>query len=436
MIDYTVDLLIFGISNKKNSNIRELSKKNLSIILVKRNKDPYKNMLVLPGGYVTDNETSEVAANRILEKETGLKDIKLYLSGVNDCVTRDPRGRTVSISYIALVDIEKINQKLIDNSDWYDIDYVANNTHIDIKLSNINNSIFFSLERKTIDKKSKLEKYYLRNERKLGFDHELIITKGLMDLRDKVQNTDIIFDLLPDNFTIGALEQVYENILKEKIINSAFRRKFADKLQITDQKVKTGGHRPSYLYKYNEASLKENQKILEEIIDIYNPETLEKTSEVISKNSAHKLGIWHGSIHLIIVNKEKTKALFQQRASSKDLYPNMWDIAVGGHVAAKETEAYACRRELEEELGLKYDDKEILFIKKYKEELSNKTINSKEIVSMFILYKDIDINNIKLQKEEVKNIKWLTKEEINKLIQEKKTIPHTEEYNLLNDILK
>ena len=55
---------------------------------------------------------------------------------------------------------------------------------------------------------------------------------------------------------------------------------------------------------------------------------------------------------------------------------------------------------------------------------------------MCILYKDIDINNIKVQKEEVKNIKWLTKEEINKLIQEKKTIPHTEEYNLLNDILK
>ena len=112
MFDYTVDLLIFGISNKKNINVRELSKKNLSVILVKRDKEPFKDMLVLPGGYVNNNETSEEAAKRILEKETGLKDINLYLSGINDGVKRDPRNRTISVSYIALVDVERINKKL------------------------------------------------------------------------------------------------------------------------------------------------------------------------------------------------------------------------------------------------------------------------------------------------------------------------------------
>ena len=112
MFDYTVDLLIFGISNKESNNIRELPKKNLSIILVKRDKEPFKNMLVLPGGYVNKDETSEEAAKRILEKETGLKNVKLYLSGVNDNVKRDPRNRTISVSYIALVDVEKIDKKL------------------------------------------------------------------------------------------------------------------------------------------------------------------------------------------------------------------------------------------------------------------------------------------------------------------------------------
>ena len=72
MIDYTVDLLIFGISNKINNNIRVLSKKNLSIILVKRDKEPFKEKLVLPGGYVNSSETSLDAAKRILQKETGL----------------------------------------------------------------------------------------------------------------------------------------------------------------------------------------------------------------------------------------------------------------------------------------------------------------------------------------------------------------------------
>ena len=126
MIDYTVDLLIFGISNKINNNIRELSKKNLSIILVKRDKEPFKDMLVLPGGYVNNNETSEEAAKRILEKETGLKDINLYLSGINDGLKRDPRNRTISVSYIALVDVEKIDRELKENSKWYDVNYYMN----------------------------------------------------------------------------------------------------------------------------------------------------------------------------------------------------------------------------------------------------------------------------------------------------------------------
>ena len=130
MFDYTVDLLIFGISNKENTNIRELSKKNLSVILVKRDKEPFKDLLVLPGGYVNNDETSEEAAKRILKKETGLSNIELYLSSVNDEVNRDPRHRTISVSYIALVDVQKINNELNENSKWYDINYYINNDSI------------------------------------------------------------------------------------------------------------------------------------------------------------------------------------------------------------------------------------------------------------------------------------------------------------------
>ena len=246
-MDYAVDLLIFGISNKENSNIRELSKKSLSVILVKRDKKPFKDMLVLPGGYVNKNETSEEAAKRVLEKETGLKNIDLYLSGVNDDVKRDPRNRTVSISYIALVDVEKINQELKDESKWYDIDYIVKNDKVKITLDN---EINISVGRKIIDKKSDYEKYYLIDKGKLGFDHDVILTKGIIDLRNKVKNTDIIFNLFPEKFTIGSLEQMYEKILNEKVINSAFRRSFASKLKVTNKMIKTGGHRPSYLYEY------------------------------------------------------------------------------------------------------------------------------------------------------------------------------------------
>ena len=426
-MDYTVDLLIFGISDKANTNIRELSKKNLSVILVKRDKEPFKDMLVLPGGYVNNEETSEEAAKRILEKETGLSDINLYLSGINDDVKRDPRNRTISVSYIALVDVERIEKKLKENSKWYDVNYYINNDSIDIKLDNI----VFNVGRKIIDNKCGYEQYYQINEGQLGFDHDIILAKGIMDLRTKVQNTDIIFNLFPERFTIGSLEQVYGDILKEKVVNSAFRRTFADKLEITNKMVKTGGHRPSYLYKYKKRPIK---IYMGEMVDIYNPDTMEKTGEIIDKSAAHRLGVWHSSIHLIIINKDKTKVLLQKRSSNKDLYPNMWDISVGGHIMSKESDKEAVKRELREELGIEFTN--IEFIKKYKEELNNNGIDSKEIVSLFIMYLDDKERKFKLQKEEVSDIKWFTKIEIEKLIKDRKIIPHIEEYNLLRDILK
>ena len=51
-IKYTTDLLIFAIDDKKNENCRELSKKSLSLLLVKRAKEPFKDMWCLPGGFV------------------------------------------------------------------------------------------------------------------------------------------------------------------------------------------------------------------------------------------------------------------------------------------------------------------------------------------------------------------------------------------------
>ncbi len=436
MMDYTVDILIFGISYKENSNVRQLANRNLSVILVKRDKEPFKDMLVLPGGYVDKNETSEEAAKRVLEKETGLTDIQLYLSNVNDGINRDPRKRTISVSYIALVDVEKIDKELKENSNWYDVDYCINQDSINVKLSNAEDDVIFTVKRDIVDERCKYENYSFINKQKLGFDHEIIFIKGLMDLRNKVQNTDIVFNLLPEYFTIGSLEQIYGNILKEKVVNSAFRRTFAEKLQITNKIVKTGGHRPSCLYKYKSSSKSPTKVFTSEMVDVYNPNTLEKTVDVISKNIAHRLGIWHSSIHLVIVNKDKTKTLFQQRAQEKDLYPNMWDIAVGGHISSGENDNEAVKRELKEELGIDSDKLEIKLVKKYKEELNNNGVNNKEIVSLFILYLDVDIDKLKLQKEEVKAVKWINKEEMNLLFKDKKVIPHIEEYNLLNELLK
>ena len=57
---------------------------------------------------------------------------------------------------------------------------------------------------------------------------------------------------MPQEFTIGELKQVYELLLNKTLVNSAFRRTIADKVILTDKMIKTGGHRPSILCKYNE----------------------------------------------------------------------------------------------------------------------------------------------------------------------------------------
>jgi isopentenyldiphosphate isomerase len=175
---------------------------------------------------------------------------------------------------------------------------------------------------------------------------------------------------------------------------------------------------------------------MDELIDVLDENTGEKTSKVISKNEAHKTGIWHGSIHILIVNNDRNKTLLQKRCAEKKLYPNMWDIAVGGHISAGEDDITSAKRELEEELGLNPDNLNLEKVDRITEMLTNNGIQSNEYVSIFVVYADIDIKDIKLQVEEVSEAKWVTKEELNKFIVDKTIIPHVREYEILNDILK
>ena len=85
-IDYTSDLLIFGIDSRVSSNVRSLPKKYFSLLLVKRSKEPFNNKWCLPGGYVGIEETSKDAAVRILEKETSLKDVYIQQVGIYDSI--------------------------------------------------------------------------------------------------------------------------------------------------------------------------------------------------------------------------------------------------------------------------------------------------------------------------------------------------------------
>ena len=84
----------------------------------------------------------------------------------------------------------------------------------------------------------------------LAFDHPNVILSGLERLKNKIEYTDIVFNMMPELFTLSELQQVYEVILGKKLLDPAFRRIIANKVEKTEKMKTGGGHRPSYLFRY------------------------------------------------------------------------------------------------------------------------------------------------------------------------------------------
>ena len=249
-LSMTTDILIMSVSSEETGNYRKLTEKKFSILLVKRDNYPFKDKWCLPGGFVGIDETLDEAAKRVLKTETNLKDIyieQLYtFSGVN----RDPRMRVVSASYMALVDKNRLNDKLCANASWFNVFMLEDEKSYHVTLDNGNEQIKFVVGKKLRDLTTDRYDFKVVKNDKLAFDHPLVIISGLERLKNKVEYTDIVFNMMPEYFTLGELQQVYEVILGKKLLDPAFRRIIANKVEKTT-KLKTGeGHRPSALFRY------------------------------------------------------------------------------------------------------------------------------------------------------------------------------------------
>ena len=93
------------------------------VLLIQRGADPYKGAWAFPGGFMNMDETTEQCAIRELEEETGMKVSKLYQVGAYSKVDRDPRGRTITVAYVAIVDepVSVLGQDDAANADWFPI---------------------------------------------------------------------------------------------------------------------------------------------------------------------------------------------------------------------------------------------------------------------------------------------------------------------------
>ena len=250
-LSMTTDILIFSVSNEEVDNYRKTDKKKMSVLLVKRDNYPFKDKWCLPGGFIKIDEDLDEAPNRILKNETNVENIYLEQLYTFGSVKRDPRMRIISTSYMALVDKKRITNNLNENASWFDIIfYEEKNNIVDITLDNGEITINLKIEKKLKEKTTDRYSFKTLENNLLAFDHPLVILSGLERLKNKIEYTDIVFNMMPDYFTLGELQQVYEVILGKKLLDPAFRRIIANKVEKT-QKMKTGGgHRPSYLFRY------------------------------------------------------------------------------------------------------------------------------------------------------------------------------------------
>lgn len=216
----SIDCVIFGFDGKK-----------FKVLLNKRNlKDNNGNIIVndykLMGAQVYQDETAEMSAQRILYEVAGFNNIFLTQFHTFSSLERLSKEkdqiwlkelhpgldkRIITIAYYALVDCNKFS---------------PDNAHKNVKWFPIN----------------KLPE--------LAFDHLEIFNKALEELRLKVQHFPIIFELLPEKFSLTQLQTVYEAIFNLKFDRRNFRKKIHQMKFIIslDEKQKDVKHKPALVY--------------------------------------------------------------------------------------------------------------------------------------------------------------------------------------------
>lgn len=266
----TTDMVIFTVATEKAPDKRKKAEKELQLLLIRRGGHPYKGDWALAGGFMGIGEDLDTAVQRELKEETGVDGVYAEQLYTWSAVDRDPRMRIVSVSYLALVDQEKlpplqagddaedvrwftINDKTVEIRDE-SVDGMRKRTEeIKLELTSGNINVSATVERATVtDGANTRTTMTMTNHDGIAFDHAEIILYSLERLRGKVNYTNIAFNPVGEEFTLPDLQQVYEVILGRELNKVQFRRHVEEMVVDTGREIKTGAYRPSKLYKYNE----------------------------------------------------------------------------------------------------------------------------------------------------------------------------------------
>jgi ADP-ribose pyrophosphatase YjhB (NUDIX family) len=204
-----LDCIIFGFDGK-----------DIKLLLIRRGFEPEKDKWSLMGGFLQPHETLDEAANRILKQLTGLEGVYMEQLQVFSEIARDPIERTVSVAYFALIDIHQYEKQISEeyHAEWF-----------------------------MLDKKPRLI-----------FDHDDMVRLAQKQLRYKAALHPILFQLLPEKFTIPQLQNLYECVYGTLFDNRKFTRKVMSTGLIVklNGKDKSGSRKGAYYYRLDKRTYK------------------------------------------------------------------------------------------------------------------------------------------------------------------------------------
>lgn len=171
-----------------------------------------------------------------------------------------------------------------------------------------------------------------------------------------------------------------------------------------------------------------------EYIDIIDKETGQNTGVNKPKSEVHKNGDWHRTVHIWFINS-KNEILLQLRSPKKENYPDCWDISCAGHISSGEGAIISALREIKEEIGFELPADELRMIGETTQQavLNNETYFDNEYCNVYVVKKDLDIDQLQIQESEVESLRWVLITEFKKWVDENRSnlVPHPEEYLLL-----
>lgn len=208
-----IDCIIFGFNEEE-----------LSLLLLKRNFEPAMGEWSLAGGFVQKDESTDNAAQRVLNELTGLENVYMEQVGAFGAIDRDPGERVISVAYYALININEYDRALVQqhSAHWVNIHELP----------------------------------------PLIFDHPEMVERARELMKQKASVEPIGFNLLPKLFTLSQLQSLYEAIYGEAMDKRNFRKRVAemDYIEKTDKIDKLGSKRGAALYKFNNKAYRKDPK--------------------------------------------------------------------------------------------------------------------------------------------------------------------------------